>query len=190
MRRAKQARRVRPRRRAKRTCSSLPRVRNGRVTFWLEDGRSVTLTRGDPQLRHLDHVWASTVHAFQGRTVDNVIATMEANHPHLTTGKSFCVEISRARDRAELVTDDAAALKERLEAVTGERTSAFEGIGESIRLEHGKDGKTSTDKDRTERETAAPSSPDKGIMHEVSPGKAPGPEPPSRSKVVEMEMSL
>ena len=82
-------------------------VRNGRVTFSLEQGGRVTMTRGDPQLRHLDHAWASTVHAFQGRTVDNVIAAMEANHPQLTTAKSFYVEISRARDRAELVTDDA-----------------------------------------------------------------------------------
>ena len=96
-------------------------VRNGRVSFLLEEGRKLTLTPGDPQLRHLDHAWASTVHAFQGRTVDTVIAAMEANHPQLTTAKAFYVEISRARDRAELVTDDAQALKERLEAVTGER---------------------------------------------------------------------
>ncbi len=82
-------------------------VRNGRVTFMLEEGRKLTLTPGDPQLRHLDHAWASTVHAYQGRTVDNVIAAMEANHPHLTTAKAFYVEISRARDRAELVTDTA-----------------------------------------------------------------------------------
>ena len=71
------------------------------------------------------------MHAFQGRTVDNVIAAMEATHPHLTTQKSFYVEISRARDRAELVTDDAKALKEQLEAHTGERISALEGIGET-----------------------------------------------------------
>ena len=68
------------------------------------------------------------MHAFQGRTVDNVIAAMEATHPHLTTQKSFYVEISRARDRAELVTDDAKALREQLETVTGERISALEGI--------------------------------------------------------------
>ncbi len=68
------------------------------------------------------------MHAFQGRTVDNVIAAMEARHPHLTTRKSFYVEISRARDRAELVTDDAGALREQLEAATGERISALEGI--------------------------------------------------------------
>ena len=106
-------------------------VRNGRVTFRLEDGRNLELGRNDPQLRHLDHAWASTVHAFQGRTVDNVIAAMEARHPHLTTQKSFYVEISRARDRAELVTDDVEGLRSQLQAVTGERIAALEGIGET-----------------------------------------------------------
>ena len=106
------------------------KVANGRVTFRLENGKTLELGRNDPQLRHLDHAWASTVHAFQGRTVDNVIAAMEARHPHLTTQKSFYVEISRARDCAELVTDDAAELRAQLQAVTGERIAALEGIGE------------------------------------------------------------
>ena len=113
-------------------------VANGRVTFQLEDGKALELGRNDPQLRHLDHAWASTVHAFQGRTVDNVIAAMEARHPHLTTQKSFYVEISRARDRAELVTDDAAELRTQLQAVTGERIAALEGIGEMKREAPGK----------------------------------------------------
>ena len=108
-------------------------VRDGRVTFRLEDGKTLDLGKGDPQLRHLDHAWASTVHAFQGRTVDNVIAAMEARHPHLTTQKSFYVEISRARARAELVTDDAAELRAQLQAATGERIAALEGIGEMKR---------------------------------------------------------
>ena len=104
-------------------------MRGGHVTFRLEDGRTLDLAPGDPQLRHVDRAWASTVHAFQGRTVDTVIAAMEANHPHLTTQKSFYVEISRARDRAELVTDDREALKEQLEAATGERIAALEAVG-------------------------------------------------------------
>ena len=66
----------------------------------------------DQQLRHIDRAWASTEHAFQGRTVDTVIAALEANHPNLTNQKMLYVEISRARDRAELVTDDKAALRE------------------------------------------------------------------------------
>ena len=109
-------------------------VKGGRVSFLLEDGRKLELGRRDPQLRHLDHAWASTVHAFQGRTVDNVIAVMEANHPHLTTQKSFYVEISRARHRAELVTDDAKALCDRLESATGERVSALEGVAAAAEL--------------------------------------------------------
>ncbi len=104
-------------------------VRGSRVAFRLGDGRMLELGKNDPQLRHLDHAWASTVHAFQGRTVDNVIAVMEAKHPKLSTQKSFYVEISRARHNAELVTDDAKELRETLEAATGERISALEGIG-------------------------------------------------------------
>ncbi len=106
-------------------------VGNGQVKLRLEEGRNLELGRNDPQLRHLDHAWASTVHAFQGRTVDNVIAAMEARHPHLTTQKSFYVEISRARDRAELVTDDAKELRAQLQAATGERIAALEGVGET-----------------------------------------------------------
>ena len=165
-------------------------IRNGRVVFRLEDGRRLELDRSDAQLRHLDHAWASTVHAFQGRTVDNVIAAMEANHPHLTTAKAFYVEISRARDRAELVTDDAAALRERLEAVTGERISALEGIGDVAQREREPDrkpilGRTAPDRDRT-----APPSPDKEIGRDLSQQKAPEPGPPARGKRIEMDMGL
>ena len=103
-------------------------MKDGTVSFKLEDGRTLDLNNGDPQLRHIDRSWASTAHAFQGRTVDAVIAAMEANHPHLTTQKTLYVEISRARDRAELVTDNRDALRERLEAVTGERISALEAV--------------------------------------------------------------
>ena len=101
------------------------------VSFRLEDGRALTLRRGDPQLRHIDRAWAATVHAFQGRTVDRVIAAMEAEHAHLTNRKTFYVEISRARHHAELVTDDRKALRERLEAATGERIAALEAIAPS-----------------------------------------------------------
>ncbi len=101
-------------------------VKDRTVTFRLEDGRPLALHRDDPRLRHVDRAWASTVHAFQGRTVDTVIAAMEANHPNLTTQKTFYVEISRARHHAELVTDDRDALRERLEAATGERVATLE----------------------------------------------------------------
>ena len=108
-------------------------VSGGRVTFRIEYGRVLDMTSADSQLRHVDRAWASTVHAFQGRTVDTVIAAMEANHPDLTNQKTLYVEISRARDRAELVTDDTKVLCERLEAATGERIAALEAFGEGPR---------------------------------------------------------
>ena len=154
-------------------------VRDGRVTFRLEDGKTLELGKGDPQLRHLDHAWASTVHAFQGRTVDNVIAAMEARHPHLTTQKSFYVEISRARDRAELVTDDAAELRAQLQAVTGERIAALEGIGEMKRVAPEKAAEAGrTPESRPERGL------DEGIGRDGDRTKTPAKEPemPSRNR--------
>ena len=188
------------------------KVADGRVTFRLEDGKTLELGAGDPQLRHLDHAWASTVHAFQGRTLDRVIAAMEARHKHLTTQKSFYVEISRARDRAELVTDDAKALREQLEAVTGERIAALEAVGGTAREEPGRAAGTaraegpqrerqperaaSKAQDRpakaaTEREQAAPDGrarPERGASDGIGkarqPAKSPAktPEPPSRGR--------
>ena len=151
-------------------------VKDGRVTFRLEDGKTLELGKGDPQMRHVDHAWASTVHAFQGRTVDNVIAAMEARHPHLTTQKSFYVEISRARDRAELVTDDAAELRAQLQAVTGERIAALEGIGEMKREAPDRAADAALGADRgADREAGSSTGKDRGT--EGTPSKAPAKEP-------------
>ena len=188
------------------------KVANGRVTFHLEDGKTLELGANDPQLRHLDHAWASTVHAFQGRTVDNVIAAMEARHKHLTTQKSFYVEISRARDRAELVTDDAKDLRAQLEAVTGERIAALEAIGGMAREEPGRaagtaraegpqrerqstmsggkaqDRAAEAAKDRQKPSPEGPSRPQRGAGDGIGKGRqaekspAKTPEPPSRGR--------
>ncbi|MCY4550359.1 MAG: ATP-binding domain-containing protein, partial [Defluviicoccus sp.] len=129
--------------------------------------------------RHLDHAWASTVHAFQGRTVDNVIAAMEARRPHLTTQKSFYVEISRARDRAELVMDDAAELRGQLQEATGERIAALEGIGEMKREAPDKAGETARDRStRPERGIGE----DGGKAREGMKTPAKAPEPPARDR--------
>ena len=146
-------------------------VRDGRVTFRLEDGRMLDLQQGDPQLRHIDRAWASTVHAFQGRTVDTVIAVMEANHPNLTNQKTLYVEISRARDRAELVTDDRAALRERLEEVTGERIAALEAVEperakgreSGLETDGGMDRGSAPSASRESERTPEPKSVDRGL---------------------------
>ena len=173
-----------------------------RVSFRLEEGRTLALGRNDTQLRHLDHAWASTVHAFHGRTVDNVIAAMEADHPHLTTQKSFYVEISRARDRAELVTDDAGRLRERLELTTGERISALEAVEPAKRegpetapkATHGKEREMPErvhEPDRQpEAERKAPVSMPVERGDDAGGARERKPEEPAREKSIEFELEL
>ena len=147
-------------------------VRDGRVGFRLEDGRMLDMNAGDPQLRHIDRAWASTVHAFQGRTVDTVIAAIEADHPNLTNRKMLYVEISRARDRAELVTDDKAGLKEQLEALSGERIAALEALGE----DRARASETGTGKEVG----ASRDGPQPGTGREKEPEKTPEPKTADR----------
>ncbi len=107
--------------------ATVERIDRDGVRFRLEDGSAARLADGDPQLRHLDRAWAATVHAFQGRTVDRIIAAMPADNARLNTQQAFYVAISRDRDRAELVTDDARKLADQLERATGERVVALDG---------------------------------------------------------------
>ncbi|MEX0502659.1 hypothetical protein AB3X55_03590 [Alphaproteobacteria bacterium LSUCC0719] len=54
---------------------------------------------------------------------------LDSTHQELTNEKTFYVEISRARDRAIIVTDDRMQLAETLAANSGEAVSALQGIG-------------------------------------------------------------
>ena len=107
-------------------------IDRGRVRLRLEDGRTLSLREDDPQLRHIDHAWSSTVHGAQGITADGVIAVLDSSHGALTDQSTFYVEISRARDRAVVLTDNLEQLVEVLEANTGERATAREAIDERI----------------------------------------------------------
>ena len=101
-------------------------VERGGVLFRLDDGKLAKLGQHDAQLRHIDRAFAATVHAFQGRTVDRILAAMPVENPNLVNQRAFYVAISRARDAAQLVTDDAHKLADRLERATGERLAALD----------------------------------------------------------------
>ena len=97
-----------------------------RVRF--RDGeREFRLALGDPQLRHLDHAYCSTVHSAQGRTARGAIAVLDAGgwvDPEL-----FHVELSRVSEAFLLLTDDREALIERLEAQDWSEDGALEALG-------------------------------------------------------------
>ncbi|MDE0696024.1 MAG: hypothetical protein OXH76_09365 [Boseongicola sp.] len=94
------------------------------VRLRLENGSVTRLGKDAPQLRHVDRAFAATVHAFQGRTVDRIMAAMPAGNPRLTDLRAFYVAISRARDAAVLVTDDAHSAQARRPARAGDRGAA------------------------------------------------------------------
>ena len=97
-----------------------------RVTFRDAD-REFSLSRADPQLRHLDHAWCTTVHAAQGKTAKGAIAILDAGGA--TDQAMFHVEISRVRREFLLLTDDREALIELLEARADSGDGALEALG-------------------------------------------------------------
>ena len=98
-----------------------------RVLFRDDAGRTFPLRRKDPQLRHLDHAYCSTVHGAQGRTAHTVIAVLDAHGA--VDQAMFHVEVSRASESFLLLTDDREALVEMLEARPDREDGALEALG-------------------------------------------------------------
>ena len=102
------------------------------VRFRTADGRGLRLSRDDPQLRHIDHAYSSTVHGAQGTSTDRVIAVLDSGHGALADQATFYVEVTRARDEAVILTDNREQLAETLEERTGLRLTALEAVGERV----------------------------------------------------------
>ena len=98
-----------------------------RVRFRDGDGREFNLALKDPQLRHLDHAYCSTVHSAQGRTARAAIAVLDAGGA--ADRELFHVELSRVSESFLLLTDDREALIELLEARAVTEDGALEALG-------------------------------------------------------------
>ena len=98
-----------------------------RVRFRDGEGFEFNLALTDPQLRHLDHAYCSTVHAAQGRTARAAIAVLDAGSA--ADRQLFHVELSRVSDKFLLLTDDREALIELLEARPAMEDGALEALG-------------------------------------------------------------
>ena len=86
---------------------------DGRITLHMDSGKDVVF---DPRkMRHFDHGYAVTSHSSQGLTSERVIVNMDTEvHPGLINGRFAYVSISRASLDAQVFTNDAANLAERL----------------------------------------------------------------------------
>ena len=96
-----------------------------RVRF-REGGREFGLALTDPQLRHLDHAYCSTVHSAQGRTAQAAIAVLDAGG--WVDRELFHVELSRVSEEFLLLTDDRDALIESM-AYDRSEDGALEALG-------------------------------------------------------------
>ena len=101
-----------------------------RVTMVNDKNVEFSLFRDDLQLRHIDHAWSSTVHAAQGKTAPKVIAVLGARG--MAAQDLFYVEMSRASEGFSLLTDDRAALIERLEMSPDVPDNALDALGENF----------------------------------------------------------
>ena len=82
------------------------------------------------------------------------------------------------------------ALREQFEAVTGERISALEGIGEAVQPEQKKDGKALLEVEPLGLDVTEPLLAEPVVKPVPIPEKAPEPEQPVVGKSLEWEIEL
>ena len=87
---------------------------DGRITVSMDGGKK-TITFNPHEMRHFDHGYAVTSHSSQGLTSARVLVNMDMEvHPELINGRFAYVSISRASHDAQIFTNDATNLAERL----------------------------------------------------------------------------
>ena len=74
--------------------------RKGWVRFRLDDGKSVKTAEGDLELRHIEHGWAFTVHAFQDR-ISGQHDRGDGGEPFASDGTRGLLRSKRRRKKRE-----------------------------------------------------------------------------------------
>ena len=71
-----------------------------------DDGRTLGFHHDDPQLRYIEHAYASSMHTAQRLARDDVIVALDSGHGLLRNQQMFYLEISQTRDNAVVLTDN------------------------------------------------------------------------------------
>lgn len=101
-------------------------IDDNKISITLDEGRKINLNCNSNISKHLDHSYAITTHKAQGLTCNNIIAIVDSTRKNLTNQKNFYVEISRAKERAIIITDNKANAINQLKNDTGFDISAKE----------------------------------------------------------------
>jgi ATP-dependent exoDNAse (exonuclease V) alpha subunit len=96
-----------------RALGTIEQIAHGEIAARMDKGNSVSI---DPsEFRHFDHGYAVTSHSSQGLTTERVLVNMDTEtHPELINTRFAYVSVSRASHSAEIFTNDASTLGERL----------------------------------------------------------------------------
>ena len=100
------------------------------ITVEKTTGETVILDSDNLGTKRMDHAYASTVHGYQGETVNNIIVAMGSNEI-LSNQQSFYVSISRARDGVTLYTDSATDLAKTITENTGQSIPALQAVADA-----------------------------------------------------------
>jgi ATP-dependent exoDNAse (exonuclease V) alpha subunit len=88
---------------------------NGRMTVRMDGDKEKTVAFDPREMRHFDHGYAVTSHSSQGLTSERVLVNMDTDvHPELINSRFAYVSVSRASHDAQIYTNDAASLGEKL----------------------------------------------------------------------------
>lgn len=110
---------------ANRDLATILKIHGDQVTAQL-DGKDKAVTFDSRHLRHFDHGYAVTSHSSQGVTAERVLVNMDTRaHPDLISTRFAYVSVSRASHDAQIYTNDAEGLGQRL-SHDASKTSAID----------------------------------------------------------------
>ncbi|MGI4827178.1 MAG: MobF family relaxase [Janthinobacterium lividum] len=99
---------------ANRDLGTIQKIHEGTVTVSL-DGKDRPVNFRVQDMRHFDHGYAVTSHSSQGVTAERVLVNMDTRaHSELINTRFAYVSVSRASHEAQIYTNDAAALGQKL----------------------------------------------------------------------------
>ncbi len=100
---------------ANRDLATVEKITDGIVTVRLDGKPDRTVSFDSQKMKHFDHGYAVTSHSSQGVTAERVLVNMDTRaHPELINTRFAYVSVSRASLDAQIYTNDAAALGQRL----------------------------------------------------------------------------
>jgi ATP-dependent exoDNAse (exonuclease V) alpha subunit len=88
---------------------------NGKISVRMDGSRDRIVRFDASEMRHFDHGYAVTSHSSQGLTSERVLVNMDTEvHPELVNSRFAYVSVSRASHDAQIYTNDAASLTDKL----------------------------------------------------------------------------